>query len=262
MSKQLHQVYADGLRTASPGQTLRFNLPTDPGKFLDTTNSYFTFDAQFFYDGTTAATNTVSTPELVFTLTGSPLAQDDISNPYALPSANAAIPFGGITSLIRMVRLVSRGAIVEEIDNYAMLSNIVKEVTCDEDELRTRGFISGDYPHGVDYQSKFANRVQMFSSRGSASGSNSIRRFAFKLDQLGFFRSQHYLPLEWLPVTIELIFHQPAQCMTNAWTVAASPAIGGSYTPSFTITEPTFHAQLLQFNSEYTSAVNNKVLSF
>lgn len=32
--KQQHQVYADGLRTAQPGQTIRFNLPTDPGKFL------------------------------------------------------------------------------------------------------------------------------------------------------------------------------------------------------------------------------------
>ena len=203
--------------------------------------------------------NTVTATEATFTLTeATPNTMLLNNSAYSLPSASAAIPFGGVTSLIRMVRLVSRGAIIEEIDNYAMLSTILKEVTTDVDELQTRGFVSGDYPHGVDYQTKFANRVQMFSSRGSASGSNSIRRFAFKLDQLGFFRSQHYLPLEWLPVTIELIFHQPAQCMMNAWTVVSAPA-RGSYTPSFTITEPTFHAQLLQFNSEYTSAVNNKI---
>ena len=139
------------MRVAQPGQTLRFNLPTDPGKFLDTIQSYFSFDVAIQESqglpvaaggsgaglvaanavtatlgpvvGSSAAaitsasqtedsaastcTNPIVEATLYQTTTGSALP------PYYATNSHCVVPVGGVTSLIKMVRLLSRGAIIE-----------------------------------------------------------------------------------------------------------------------------------------------------
>jgi hypothetical protein len=130
-----------------------------------------------------------------------------------------------------------------------MLDTIITETTTPAADLASRGWISGSTPHGVDYMSKIARKVPMYSSTVDGATYVPKRRFAFKLDKLGFFRSQHYLPLEWIPVTIEIILAQPNTCLRKCWSFASPPAVK-SGTPVFKIEEPTFHCQLLTFNSE------------
>lgn len=244
IQKQQHVVYADGLRTAGPGQTLRFNLPTDPGKFLDTIGSYFSCDLTI----TTAASAATALND-------------------GTPTDNL-IPLNGIASMISMVRLVSRGQIIEEISEYGLIHQIVHEVTIPRDELASTGWISGEAPRGTNTTTaKIANRAPNYRNTTTGDASTTgARRFCFKLDQLGFFASQHYIPLEWMPVTIEITFHQVNRCLrTDNFAGAGGPPfpIADNIWSSATylITEPQFHSELLTFNAEYTAAVNNKIVS-
>lgn len=243
IAKQQHVVYADGLRTAGPGQTLRFNLPTDPGKFLDTIGSYFSCELGITA-GAAAAT----------------LLNDGTDT-------DTLIPLNGIASMISMVRLVSRGQIIEEISEYGLIHQIVHEVTTPRDELASMGWISGECPRATNTTAgKLTNRALNYHNAADATTTYSgKRRFCFKLDQLGFFASQHYIPLEWLPVTIEVTFHQVNRCLRtdNFGTTGTPDAIADAIFSGATylITEPQFHAELLTFNAEYTAAVNNKIVT-
>jgi len=243
IQKQQHVVYADGLRTAGPGQTLRFNLPTDPSKFLDTLGSYFSCDLTIT-SGAAAAT----------------LLNDGTDT-------DSLIPLNGIASMISMVRLVSRGQIIEEISEYGLIHQIVHEVTTPRDELASTGWIAGECPRGTNTTAgKITNRALNYHTAATASTTSSgVRRFCFKLDQLGIFASQHYIPLEWIPMTIEVTFHQVNRCLRtdNFGTTGTPDAIADAIWSGATylITEPQFHAELLTFNAEYTAAVNNKIVT-
>lgn len=283
--KQQHSVYADSLRTAYPGQTLRFNLPADPGKFLDTINSYFQFDVQML-TSISGGTETVATQ---------------------LTPTTTVVPINGVTSLIRFVRITSRGYTLEEIDNYGMLDSIFKEVTVPANETRSVGWIGGYSPRvpatkGVLATVAWPNTAQV---TGATAGTpfcnnhvdmtritNTKKMWApvyvngtpmpvtkcFRLDLAGLFKSNHYLPLEWMPLTIEIVFHNANACLrSDLWpaaslTVASSAVTAGAIasstdldalnvSKSFKITNPIFQAQLLSFNSEYTQAVNSKIAS-
>ena len=64
-------------------------------------------------------------------------------------------------------------------------------------------------------------------------------------------------------MTIEIVFQSPDKCLRGHW-YNSSGTVTRQFTPSatsFYVYNPIFHMQLLQFNSEYTSAVNNKIAS-
>jgi hypothetical protein len=78
---------------------------------LDTTNSYFTFDLTLSINDGTVAVNTVTATEPTFSSATN--TESWKSGPVTTADDSAVVPVGGITSLIRMVRLISRGAIIE-----------------------------------------------------------------------------------------------------------------------------------------------------
>ena len=235
---------------------------------VDTIQSYFTFDVamqESYGDPRTdagAGLVAANAPTTTFatlasgTVTAGAVANLTVNQPSITTTTHCVAPVGSVKSLIRMVRLVSRGAIIEEIDDYGLLDQILTEVTTPRDELESLGFLEGAQAHGYDYQTKFAQHVSRWApALNSNDGASLYRRFAFKLDKLGFFGTQHYVPLEWLPVTIEITFHQANACLRQHWTSVTAVGL----TPSFYVKNPTFNAQLLTFNAEYTSAVNNKI---
>jgi hypothetical protein len=126
----------------------------------------------------------------------------------------------GVTSLIRFVRITSRGYIIEEIDNYGMLDSIFKEVTTPMDETKSVGWIGGyasrhqaakavaatsAYPTGVASTTSATDGSYTFahSHADMSRVTNNKKLWAgkttkcFRLDMAGFFKSNHYIPLEW-----------------------------------------------------------------
>jgi hypothetical protein len=92
-----------------------------------------------------------------------------------------------------------------------MLDTILKEVSTNAGELASTGWVEGMHPPGYTLMDKVLAGAPMYAPTAPRTGTMDAdlkyRTFAFKLDKLGFFASQHYIPLEWVSVTLYGYLH-------------------------------------------------------